>query len=180
MTLVNHIRREAANNLWSNHRLARAWLRLTAGEFEAPRTNFFPSIKETVQHILEVDLYYLDALEQGGEGQAIFRRPLPSAQDRLAADQQAADRRLLAFCEALAERDLSEIRTLERKDGDKPEEIQAILAHLFQHQIHHRGQIHAMLAGTDIPPPQLDEFFLRQDLPLRADEMQALDLDLGA
>jgi len=176
MTLVEHFKREAANNLWSNHRLARAWLQLTTDAFEAPRTNFFPSIKATVQHILEVDLYYLDALEQGGEGLAIFKRSLPSAQNRLATDQEAADRRLLGFCESLAERDLPEIRTLQRKDGDKPEEIQSILAHLLQHQIHHRGQIHAMLAGTDIPPPQLDEFYLRQDLPLRADELRALGL----
>jgi uncharacterized damage-inducible protein DinB len=26
--------------------------------------------------------------------------------------------------------------------------------HLFAHQIHHRGQAHAMLAGTPLPPPQ--------------------------
>lgn len=177
MTLVEHFKREAANNLWSNHRLSRAWLQLSVDAFEAPRTNFFPSIKETVQHILEVDLYYIDALEQGGEGLAIFKRPLPSSQNSLAADQRATDRRLLAFCEWLMERDLSDLRILQRKDGDKTEEIQAILAHLFQHQIHHRGQIHAMLAGTDIPPPQLDEFFLRQDLPSRAEEMRAIGLE---
>ena len=45
-------------------------------------------------------------------------------------------------------------------DGLVPERLDAVLAHLFQHQIHHRGQAHAMLAGTDVPPPQLDEFFL--------------------
>ena len=43
------------------------------------------------------------------------------------------------------------------------ERTDAILAHLFQHQIHHRGQAHAMLAGTAVPPPQLDEFFLDYD-----------------
>ena len=39
----------------------------------------------------------------------------------------------------------------------------ALLPHLFQHQIHHRGQAHAMLAGTGVAPPQLDEFFLDWD-----------------
>lgn len=29
----------------------------------------------------------------------------------------------------------------------------------FQHQIHHRGQVHAMLSATGVKPPQLDEFF---------------------
>ena len=64
---------------------------------------------------------------------------------------------------------------LNRPDGKQyPERAVDVLAHLFQHDVHHRGQIHAMLAGTAVPPPQLDEFFLRQDAPLRAAEMQAL------
>jgi uncharacterized damage-inducible protein DinB len=46
--------------------------------------------------------------------------------------------------------------------------------HLFQHQIHHRGQVHAMLSGTRIKPPQLDEFFSIAEEPLRASEFSAL------
>lgn len=176
MTLVALFRRQAANNLWSNDRLQRAWSRLSPDDFAAARTSFFPSIQLTVQHILEVDLYYLDALEQGGEGQGVFDRPPPSAQDELAAAQRLADQRLLAFCRALEPADVIATRILQRADGDKPERIEDILAHLFVHQIHHRGQIHAMMAGTEIAPPQLDEFFLNQDRPLRAAEVTALDL----
>lgn len=40
-----------------------------------------------------------------------------------------------------------------------------LLMHLFQHQIHHRGQAHAMLSGTRIKPPQLEEFFSAADAP---------------
>ena len=32
--------------------------------------------------------------------------------------------------------------------------------HLFQHQVHHRGQAHVQLQNAGIPPPQLDDFFL--------------------
>jgi len=49
-----------------------------------------------------------------------------------------------------------------------------ILAHLFQHQIHHRGQVHAMLAGTAVKPPQLDEFFCSNEAPLRAQDFTEL------
>jgi hypothetical protein len=35
-----------------------------------------------------------------------------------------------------------------------------------------------MLAGTSVPPPQLDEFFLREELPLRRDELAELELPL--
>jgi uncharacterized damage-inducible protein DinB len=51
-----------------------------------------------------------------------------------------------------------------------------VLAHLFQHDIHHRGQVHAMLAGTALAPPQLDEFFLAQDAAMRSDDLRALGL----
>ena len=51
-----------------------------------------------------------------------------------------------------------------------------MLEHLFQHQIHHRGQAHAMLSSTSIKPPQLDEFFLAGEQDLRRDELRALGL----
>ena len=44
-----------------------------------------------------------------------------------------------------------------------PERIGDILAHVFLHDIHHRGQVHAMLSGTSVAPPQLDEFLLDYD-----------------
>ena len=49
------------------------------------------------------------------------------------------------------------------EEGMIPERIGDLLAHLFIHQIHHRGQVHAMLSGTSVKPPQLDEFFLDYD-----------------
>jgi uncharacterized damage-inducible protein DinB len=51
-----------------------------------------------------------------------------------------------------------------------------VLAHLFIHQIHHRGQAHAMLAGTAVKPPQLDEFFLDEDAPRHDAEFRALGI----
>lgn len=52
-----------------------------------------------------------------------------------------------------------------------------VFLHLFQHQVHHRGQAHAMLAGTRVAPPQLDELHLREDLPRRAAELAELGFD---
>ena len=54
------------------------------------------------------------------------------------------------------------------------ERADRLLLHLFQHQIHHRGQAHAMLSGTRVSPPQLDEFFSVAEAPLRAREFQQL------
>ena len=32
--------------------------------------------------------------------------------------------------------------------------------YLIQHDIHHRGQVHAMLSDAGVDPPQLDDFYL--------------------
>ena len=57
---------------------------------------------------------------------------------------------------------------------DRPVSPDRLLLHLFQHQIHHRGQAHAMLSDTSVRPPQLDEFFSVGEAPLRAAEFAEL------
>ena len=65
---------------------------------------------------------------------------------------------------------------LKRKEPVPPEKVGDILAHLFVHQIHHRGQAHAMLSGTKVAPPQLDEFFLTGDGPRNADDLKEIGI----
>lgn len=178
MQMTSHFRRMARNNLWSNHRIYRAVTALQPGEFEAPRTSFFPSLKETLNHILSVDLYYLDMIEEGGEGRKVFQRFVdfndPLA---LARGQEDFDRCLVACCDRLAETDMDRQVLSDRGEaGQIPERIGDLLAHLFIHQIHHRGQVHAMLSGTSVAPPPLDEFFLDYDLRFRGDEVERLGL----
>jgi uncharacterized damage-inducible protein DinB len=96
---------------------------------------------------------------------------------KLADAQAAADLRLIAFCDALSESDLDRhVVTDRRQNGMIPERIGDLLAHLFLHEIHHRGQVHAMLSGTTVAPPQLDEFLLDYDLHLRREEVERLEL----
>ncbi|WP_395447355.1 DinB family protein [Aminobacter sp. UC22_36] len=178
MELTSHIRRMARNNLWSNDRIYRAVQALQPGEFEAARTSFFPSLKETLNHILEVDIYYLDMIEEGGEGRKLFDRFVVFNDAAALAEAQAAfDRRLVACCDSLGESDLDRQVLSDRgKAGQIPERIGDLLAHLFIHQIHHRGQVHAMLSDTSVAPPQLDEFFLDCDLRFRGEEVARLGL----
>jgi len=163
--LVRHFRAMARNNAWANGRLLEACESLDATAFAAPRTGFFPSLRQTLNHNHAVDLFYVDALEEGGRGLSVFD-PAPDLAEppALRAAQSAVDGRLIAFCDGMTAADLDRRVATDRGEA-RPvtERIDALLGHLFQHQIHHRGQAHAMLAGTDVPPPQLDEFFLDWD-----------------
>ena len=64
------LRSMAYNNAWANHRLLSACAGLSQAEFEAARTGFFPSIQATLNHILTIDWFYVDALEGGTLGPA--------------------------------------------------------------------------------------------------------------
>jgi uncharacterized damage-inducible protein DinB len=174
------VRRLAANNAWSNLRLHRACARLSTKDYEATRTSFFPSIPLTLNHILTVDWYYLDALEHGGKGQSVFESDVPFPElEALSLAQRKADQRLVTFTDGLTSEDaLDEIVSLQRRGRAQVERVGDVLVHLNVHQIHHRGQVHAMLSGTGIEPPQLDEFFMSEELPLREAELKDLGLPL--
>lgn len=177
-SLAEHLRATARNNAWANHRLLAACARLSEADYKAERTSFFASIHLTLNHILLVDWYYLDALDNAGrrwrELYALGDEPCPTLAD-VRREQAAADRRLIDYCNGLSD-DQVDMTVILNRPGEVqyPERACDVLAHLCQHDIHHRGQVHAMLAGTAVPPPQLDEFFLRQDAPLRADDFRTL------
>ncbi|EJC77726.1 DinB family protein [Rhizobium hidalgonense] len=168
-------RKLAYNNALANHRLLQACAALKPGEFEAPRTSFFPSIKETLNHIITVDWFYVDGLEGGTLGFQAFEIDEPF-DDVLSLTQAQAkvDQRLTALCEALTPEKLTSTVSLHRGARIQQERMDDVLAHLFQHQTHHRGQVHAMLAGTSVAPPQLDEFIVADDGRFRGSELADL------
>jgi uncharacterized damage-inducible protein DinB len=165
----------AYNNGWANHRLLTACERLSRSDFVAPRTGFFPTPRATLNHILIIDLFYVDAMEGGTLGPAAWanREPCATA-TALRLAQAAVDRRLIAVVEALDADGLDRIVDVHRETRIQRERMDRLLLHLFQHQIHHRGQAHAMLSETSVPPPRLDEFFSAAEAPPRADEFAVL------
>lgn len=165
----------AYNNAWANHRLLIACLALTPQEFTAKRTGFFPSLRATLNHILIIDHFYVDAMEGGTLGPAAWADQEPCATVAALKDAQAAvDRRLLEIVEALDSAALQRVVSIHRGTTIQRERMDRLLLHLFQHDIHHRGQAHAMLSATSVKPPQLDEFFSVGEAPLRAREFAEL------
>ena len=172
---VVYFRAMAHNNAWANHRLLGACMKLGDAAFQAERVSFFPSLMQTLNHNLTVDWFYVDALEGGTLGPKAWdnETPCPTLAALMPA-QEAVDRRLIDFCTRLTGSALTGETRMHRADRVQVDRTDRLLLHLFEHQIHHRGQAHAMLAGTDVQPPQLDEFFMTGEAHLRADEFKAL------
>ena len=182
-SLAHHFTTMAYNNEWANHRLLSAALQLSQVAFRAStRTSFFPSICATLNHNLTVDWLYVDALERAQRGEpenpepGRFFQPAEPFTDcgALMSAQREVDGRLITLSRSLDDVALEKPVAIKRATGIQRESTERILAHLFQHQIHHRGQAHAMLAGTGVAPPQLDEFFCANEAHLRAADLAAL------
>jgi uncharacterized damage-inducible protein DinB len=175
MTPERYLLAQAYNNAWANHRLLTACCQLSPGELAAPRVSFFPSIIHTLNHNLTVDWLYISALEGHCIGAEAFdpEMPFPAFAD-LEREQRAADHRLIDHCRSMGSDGIGATVQIPRQDHVQVERADRVLLHLFQHQIHHRGQIHSMMSGTSVKPPQLDEFFAADEEQLRAKDFVEL------
>ena len=173
--LLQHFRTLARANRLANHRLLAACSRLTHDEFKAPRTSFFPSLWETLNHILIVDWYYIAALYCERDMRRAFASETPyDDMPALASAQVKSDQRLIDWCDAADDAALEVIVAMDRETFMQRDLARHVLMHLLTHQIHHRGQAHAMLAGTAVKPPQLDEFLMPSETRFRTDDLTAL------
>ena len=176
VNLCNILRIQARANRLANRRLHAALATLALDDFHTARTGFFPSLATTLNHILAVDLYYVGALH--GDSRLPDKREqfVPAADvPALTERQRVCDERLIAFCDCLDAAACAAEVLMDRGNGKVQRDLAGhVLAHLFMHQTHHRGQVHAMLSGTTAAAPQLDEFLMPSDAPFRVPDMAAL------
>ena len=173
--LLAHLRTLARANLLANRRLHAACLQLTDDEFAAPRTGFFPSLRATLNHILIVDWYYIAALHGEADMRKAFRDDEPFGRMGPLVDaQRATDLELIAWCDAADDARLVTTIEMDRGTSTQRDLAHHVLTHLFTHQVHHRGQAHAMLSGTRIAPPQLDEFVMPSEAHYRVGDLAAV------
>ncbi len=148
--LLEQVRTFARYNDWANARLATAVRALNEGDYRSDRGLFFGSIHSTLNHVLVADRIWLHRL--GGQIDGV----LPTALDQLLEDdrqqllaaRERMDALIIAFADALDARRLEGSISYTNVAGDRFEQpLAPVVAHIFNHQTHHRGQVHAALTG---------------------------------
>ena len=147
----------AAYNKWANRRLYEACGRLSDEDYRALRPAFFGSIHATLNHILVGDRVWLGRLEGQPSGIQALDQILYDDFATLHAARTAEDERIDRVVAALDPPALDRPFTYRTMAGEtKSFPLGSVLMHIFNHQTHHRGQIHGLLSATAVPPPSLD------------------------
>jgi uncharacterized damage-inducible protein DinB len=158
MTLVAHYRMFGHYNAWANSRLYDAAARLSTEQYRADRGAFFKSVHGSLNHLLVTDRIWMRRFTGEGEAPNRLDAILFETFETLRAARETEDRRIVDFVEGLDEERIE--GTIKYRRVSSPEafeqQLAPALAHWFNHQTHHRGQIHALLTGLSGTAPELD------------------------
>ena len=145
---------QARANRLANRRLLAAVAMLPDAEFHAPRTSFFPSLALTLNHVLNVDHYYIAALHGDAAMRHVWAGYVPAqTAAELAKRQDASDQRLIAFCETLTPADDERIVAFDRG----PEAVAELAGHLATGRLKSREDV--VQGGVAAFPDALNGLF---------------------
>ncbi len=159
-----HARTMARYNAWQNASLLAAADGLDEAAREADRGAHFGSIRATFSHLLWADAMWMSRLAgwekpRGGIAESVG---FETDWARLRAARAEADGRIVAWADGLAEGaldgDLTWRSGAAGREVSKPRAL--CVAHMFTHQTHHRGQIHAMLTAAGARSGDTDLFLM--------------------
>ena len=160
-----HARTMARYNRWQNESLYSAADTLDDTERTADRGAFFGSIQGTLNHIYWGDRMWMSRFA-GTAKPAAPNIPASVGEceswESLKEQRAAFDAKIIAWADALTEADLagdlSWFSGAAQHDVTKP--LWSLVTHFFNHQTHHRGQVHAMLTAAGARPDDTDLFLL--------------------
>jgi uncharacterized damage-inducible protein DinB len=163
----DHFAMFAKYNSWANERLFAAAARLSDADYRRDGGAFFGSVHRTLNHLLVTDRIWLKRFTgEGGTYDALDIVPFDDL-PALRAARIAEDARIVGWIDGLANEAFGSIvryRAL-TNPTEVAQPLASALAHLFNHQTHHRGQVHALLTafgGRDAAPP-LDLIYFQRE-----------------
>lgn len=150
----------ARYNAWQNENLYGAAATLSDAARRQDRGAFFGSIHGTFCHLLWGDRMWLHRFSgtpkpdvPGSESARMIEDWHELVAERRATDALIGDWAAGLSADWLAG-DLSWVSGISRRELTRPRS--QLVVHFFNHQTHHRGQVHAMLTGAGVKPGDTD------------------------
>lgn len=159
-----YLQRMARYNRWQNHNLYGAADTLNDAARRQDRGSFFGSIHATLSHILWADSIWMSRLSdwQTPDAGISDSKSLFENWDDLKAQRTAADRDFVTWADGSNQSeidgDLHWYSGAMGQDMVRPKAV--CILQVFNHQTHHRGQVHAMLTAAGAKPDDTDIPFM--------------------
>ena len=157
MNFTTHFQLLARYNRIANERLYATCAQLNDAEYRKQRPGSFGSIHGLLNHILLGDRRWLGLFENGQRVTPPLNQILYDDFASLRSARALEDARIESFFSDL---DVafwgSSFPYTNNQGKDYVETAHVACSHLFNHQTHHRGQVHVMLSHTQVAPPALD------------------------
>ncbi len=157
MDSLDVFRTFARYNRIANERLYDECGKLNVDEYRRERPGSFGSIHALLNHILLGDRIWMSRFAGGGSTTPPLNTILFDTFAELRTARVKEDAGIESFFDKVEDGFVS--RTLRYRnslgkdcEGSAPHAV----LHFFNHQTHHRGQVHVMLSQTDVRPPSLD------------------------
>jgi uncharacterized damage-inducible protein DinB len=151
-----HFRMLALYNQWANGRLYAAAGQIAPEALAEGRGAFFGSLLGTLNHLLVTDRLWMSRLDGESPQGTRLNEVLHHDFGDLRAARLAQDRKLVDYVHGLSEKRLAEpLDYATTSGGPQSQPLHHVLAHLFNHQTHHRGQAHHLVGlalGRDETP----------------------------
>lgn len=147
----------ARYNRLANEAIYAACAKLSDAERRRDRKAFFSSIHGTLNHIMVGDRIWLARFEGGTAPSTNLGAILYEDFEDLRAARQNEDKRIESLIPGLGDAFFAgEITFVNNEGRSLTHRNNVLLPHFFNHQTHHRGQVHDMLCQTDVAAPILD------------------------
>src|SRR5260370_320582 len=157
MNLVTHFQMLARYNRMANKRLFAKCAQLDDAEYRKRRAGSFGSIHGLLNHILLGDRRWMGLFESGERVTPLLNQILYDDFSALQSARAREDARIEAFFAGIDAAFWTQSFAYTNNQGkDYVETAHVACSHLFNHQTHHRGQVHVLLSQTPVPPPSLD------------------------
>ncbi len=155
----------AAYNGWANKRLYKMAANLPADEYRRDVGVYFGSLHATLNHLLVTDRIWMRRLTGKGEHPPALDAIMFDRFGDLLAARRDEDDRIIDFVRSRSEADFGQMVNYSTMGGvQHQQKLREILAHLFNHQTHHRGQAHAILSIVmDEEPQALDLLYFQRE-----------------
>jgi len=162
---VNTFPTLAGFNQWAYGRIYDCVNGLPDDAYREDRKAYFGSIHATLNHLLLVDRLWTRRIKGTPLGFSGLDDILYDDFEKLRAAQEAENIALIELVADIGEDDMQTRIGYEASDGSPGERaLWMILATLFNHQTHHRGQVHTMLTQAGITPPSLDVIYYAREI----------------